>query len=74
MRMTTRCTAAAAIIVLVLSAASAEGNDHVPADSPNCQSCELIAKGLEIELNKLEEPNLEGLSESEMAQRCESGR
>jgi len=49
---------------------AAGDDDPVPADSPNCQACEIIARGIEIELRKLEEPALNGLSEEEMASRC----
>lgn len=82
MKTTTRVILTAAIVILVSSpvATTAADDDdqntktHVPADSPNCQTCELIANGIEIELNKLEDPSLEGLSEAEFAQRYVWGR
>lgn len=73
MKTTTRVILTTAIAILVSSAVAADDDQsaktHVPADSANCQTCELIANGIEIELNKLEEPSLEGLSEAEFAQR-----
>jgi hypothetical protein len=69
----TLASAAALLVILAAAtaaaAAAAADADGQNAEKPNCQTCELISNGIEIELGKLEEPSLEGLSEAELGQR-----
>jgi len=62
-----------AVLVLVVAAAAAEGSDRNDGTA-NCETCELIANGIAIEMNKLEEPSLQGLSEADVAQRSSRRR
>ena len=64
-----------ALVVIACIPQPAAGKSTPPPGTANCQTCGLVASGLEIEFLKLEDPELSqqtGASEAEMAQRCVS--
>mmetsp|Transcript_9737 Transcript_9737/g.24093 ORF Transcript_9737/g.24093 Transcript_9737/m.24093 type:complete len:177 (+) Transcript_9737:59-589(+) len=85
LRVTAAWYGAGSIAVMVLAVIIAElliakfpvaaAETELPIEnSPNCEACELVARGIEIEMGKLEEPDLEGLSEEELARRSSRRR